>query len=74
MAREPTRANDEEILTWVKLRTQGMTSGEIAKRYDVQEEWVRVATNRVLKDDSRYSGPQVVGEYWNRIGGRRKEK
>ena len=64
--------SDETLLDWVRLRSSGTSSAKIAAMYGAREEYVRVATNRVLTDDMKHSGPHVAKYYWNRIGGRRK--
>jgi hypothetical protein len=72
MAQDSTRWSDEALLAWVKGRSSGMSSAKIAAMCGAREEYVRVATNRVLRDDMKHSGPHVANYYWNRIGGRRK--
>ena len=64
--------SDEVLLDWIKRRCGGMSSTKIAAIYKAREEYVRVATNRVLEDDIRHCGIGVAEHYWNRVGGRRK--
>jgi len=68
----PTRADDERVLKWIKLRTEGLPSSVIAERSGKREEWVRVVTNRVLSADIKHCGPKVAKAYWSRKGGKKK--
>ena len=68
----PTRQTDSIILKWIKLRTEGFSSGLIAQKYGVSQERVRVATNRVLDDDIKHCGFDVAKAYWSRTKGPKK--
>jgi hypothetical protein len=68
----PTRQTDSIVLKWIKLRTEGFSSGLIAQKYGVSQERVRVATNRVLDDDIKHCGFNVAKEYWSRTRGPKK--
>ena len=68
----PTRADDERVLKWIKLRTEGISSPVIAERFGKREEWVRVVTNRVLSADIKHCGPKVAIKYWDRKSGPKK--
>jgi hypothetical protein len=63
---------DETLLDWIKQRTDGKPSSEIARDHGTTEERVRVATNRVLAADIKLCGPQVAKKYWDRTGGPKK--
>ena len=65
MARRiPTRKDDETLLDWLRLRSDGMGSTSIAGLYGVSNPRIRVATNRVVKDDVAHEGEQVLCHYW----------
>jgi hypothetical protein len=72
MGKEVTRAEDNRVLTWVRMRTEGKTSSAIAAIYGVKEEWVRVVTNRVRKADVAHCGPSVSAQYWSSVSGPKK--
>ena len=57
-----SRPSDELTLEWLRLRDAGLTSGQIADRFGVRPERVRVATTRVVKDD-RATGDDTTGFY-----------
>lgn len=59
-----TRRDDELHLKWVRLRTRGYTSVQIAQRYGVRPERVRTVTNRIFNADSRQSGENIKASYW----------
>lgn len=42
-----TRDEDETLLDWLYLRDAGWSCPEIGRRYGVNGEYVRAATNRV---------------------------
>lgn len=71
MAREPTREVDELALEWVRLRSSGKTSAEVGAKYGVDQERVRVVTNRILNDDIKHSGFGVAAMYWKRTRGKK---
>jgi hypothetical protein len=55
-----SRADDEKILTWLRMREAGVTSGAIAELYAVTSSHVRTATNRVF-DCMDYQGKKMTG-------------
>jgi hypothetical protein len=57
-----SRLSDEMTLEWLRLRDGGLTSFQIAERFGVTPERVRVATSRVVKDD-RATGDDTAGYY-----------
>ena len=65
----PTKADDERLLKWIKLRSEGVPASAIAERFGTREEWVRVVTNRALAADIKHCGPQVALKYWDRKSG-----
>ena len=68
----PTRSDDERVLKWIKLRSEGIPASVIAERSGKREEWVRVVTNRVLSADIKHCGPKVAIKYWDRKSGPKK--
>lgn len=60
----PDRADDERVLSWLRLRSQGHSSGEVALRYGATSERVRTATQRVRQADIEESGEPDVGRYY----------
>lgn len=58
------------VLAWLRLRLAGVSTVEIAARWRVAPEAVRIATNRVRDADIAESGekPAKVAEYYP-IGG-----
>lgn len=67
------RENDDLHLQWVKLRSIGLTSLEVATIYGVTPEAVRIATGRIRKADeaeARFWGddPKAVADhYWDGV-------
>lgn len=60
----PDRSDDERLLAWLWLRSQGQSSGEVALRYGVTSERVRTATQRVRQADIDESGEPDAGRYY----------
>jgi hypothetical protein len=58
------RHEDERVLTWLRLRCDGLSSPEIGARYGVTGERVRTATQRVREADAAESGEDVEEAYW----------
>lgn len=58
--------DDRKVLRWIRLRTDGVSSAEIARRYEVSPQTVRDRTNRVLAADIAESGEDVAIHYWPR--------
>jgi len=66
------RGEGEQILQWLRLRAEGLSSGVIAERFGVAPERVRVMTVRVARADAAESGEDVGPAYpW--LGVRRPE-
>ena len=65
------RATDDLHMQWVKLRSVGLTSLEVASIYGVTPEAVRIATGRIRKADEAEAmfwgdDPNAVAEhYWD---------
>jgi DMSO/TMAO reductase YedYZ molybdopterin-dependent catalytic subunit len=71
MTRLTPRESDERDLEWLRLRRAGLTAEEIASRYGVAKETVKVRTLEVRTADiaeAAYWGDKplaVVGQYWD---------
>lgn len=65
------RADDETALHMVKLRASGLSSFQIAQRLGTTNEAVRIATNRIRKDDEAHEGRDLSTHYWPTDKGRR---
>lgn len=75
MSNVKTRADDDLVLEWMRLRSIGRTSGDIAAEYGVTPEAVRIPTNRALSADLKESGEpisRVLRSYWDREAGYRR--
>jgi len=55
-----TRENDDMILRWLELRTEGIESKEIAEEYGITAGYVRSATNKVVNHDAEYHDDQIA--------------
>ncbi len=61
------RVKDDLILNIIELRAGGMSSYDIAYRFELTPEFVRTATNRVMKADLKESWEgrdTVLAHYW----------
>lgn len=58
-----TRAADDRVLSFLRLRHEGYTSGQIGERFCVAPERVRTATVRVAKDDMATGDDGLAGFY-----------
>ena len=52
--------SEDTLLLWIKARVAGINSVEIAKEFGVKPEYVRAATNRVVKDDAKHHSDKIV--------------
>lgn len=62
------REQDERDLAWLRMRRSGMTSNQIADRYDVSRITVKVRTVSIRNEDIALSGEpvrRVNGQYWD---------
>lgn len=62
----PTRKDDEFFLTVLRLRAKYQAK-QIAVAYGLKSERIRVITQRVIKDDLKYSGedPAIVSQAYS---------
>lgn len=59
------RQQDEQHLEWLRARTEGHTSGEIAAQHGTLSANVRIVTNRIRAADLAESGdPAADAAYW----------
>lgn len=58
------RQQDELLLEWLRARTEGRTSGEIAEQYGTQSASIRIATNRIREADLAESGEPTASDYY----------
>ena len=56
---------DKMVIEWIRLRIDGLSSAEIARRYDVSPQRVRIDTQRVRAADAAESGEDVEAFYWD---------
>ncbi len=67
MAKTCTRAEDEQALTMVRLRSKGYACATIARRLGIKRDFVNLATFKIRKQDMELSGEavaEVAREYW----------
>ncbi len=53
------RKDDDRLLRWLELRTEGIESRKIGERFGVTAGYVRAATNRVVNHDMKLHDDQI---------------
>lgn len=56
------RKDDDRLLRWLELRTEGMESWKIGERFGVTAGYVRAATNKVVNEDKELHDDQISFE------------
>ena len=59
MIYEPTRADDDQILRLLELRTDGISSKVIGARFGMTGGGVRAATNKIVNADAELHADQI---------------
>ncbi len=62
--RDVPRSRDDEVLRWVRLRSIGFSTVEIAKRAKASAGYIVSTTNKVRDCDERESGEDISSAYW----------
>ena len=52
MSNDPTREDDDQLLRLLELRTEGISSAVIGKRFGMTGGGVRAATNKIVNADA----------------------
>ena len=56
--------SDDDLLQWVRLRCNGVTTRQIAQEYGATQSYVIAATNRVKTADIAHSGEDARAGCW----------